>query len=123
MVYRITNKNVNKEEFETEFQKRVETYIPYSKYWPNKDELRNSLIKNKEIYFPTYDKRHKDKLIIINKDYFMMCEEEILEIAEIVEENEFDPLDNDSLKIATALYNTGYRKLAHQHKIKEKNND
>lgn len=113
MVYKINRKDVTEEEFEIEFQKRLETYIPYSEYWPKKEDLRKNLQERKEMWFPTYDKRYKDKLVIIDKDYFMACEEEILEIANIVEENEYDPEDNDSLRIATALYNAGYRKLNH----------
>ena len=37
-------------------------------------------------------------------------QEEIFDIAAIVEENESDPLDDDSFRIAVALYNAGYRK-------------
>lgn len=110
MVYKINGKNVTKEQFEIEFQKRIDTYIPYSKYWPKKEDLRKDLQEHKEIWFPTYDKRYKDKLVIIDKDYFMACEEEILEIANLVEDNESDPLDDDSFRIAVALYNAGYRK-------------
>lgn len=111
MIYKINGKEVSKEQFEAEFQKRVETYIPYSEYWPKKDELRKYLEEHKQLVFPIYDKRYKDRLVFTDKDYFMMCEDDILEIAGIVEENEFDPLDNDSLKIAVALYNAGYRKF------------
>ena len=109
-IYKINGKDVSKEQFEIEFQKRVETYIPYSEYWPKKEDLRKNLQERREIWFPTYDKRYKDRLVIIDKDYFMACEEEILEIANLVEENEYDPEDNDSLRIAIALWNAGYRK-------------
>lgn len=111
MKYFINNKEVSKKEFEIEFQKRVKTYIPYSEYWPKKEDLRKDLQERREMWFPTYDKRYKDKLVIIDKDYFMACEEEILEIADLVEQNEYDPEDNDSLRIAIALWNAGYRKI------------
>lgn len=110
MVYKINGKEVSEEQFEIEFQKRVETYIPYSEYWPKKEDLRKDLQERKEVWFPTYDKRYKNKLVIVDKDYFMACEEEILEIANLVEENQADPLYNDALKIAIAIWNAGYRK-------------
>ena len=110
MIYKINGKDVSKEQFEIEFQKRVETYIPYSEYWPKKEDLRKVLQERKEVWFPTYDKRYKNKLVIVDEDYFMACEEEILEIANLVGVNQADPLYNDALKIAIAVWNAGYRK-------------
>ena len=110
MIYTINGKLVNKEEFEIELQKRIDEYIPYSEYYPPKEKIREQLAEHRSIGFNVYDKRYKDKLVIKDRDIFTAVEEEINEIENIVLENEFDPCDDDSLKIAVALYNAGYRK-------------
>ena len=110
MIYSINGKLVNKEDFEVELQKRIDEYIPYSEYYPPKEKLREQLAEHRSLGFNVYDKRYKDRLVIINRDIFTAVEEEIVEIENIVIENEFDPCDDDSLKIAVALYNAGYRK-------------
>lgn len=110
MIYSINGKLVNKEDFEVELQKRIDEYIPYSEYYPPKEKLREQLAEHRSLGFNVYDKRYKDRLVIINRDIFTAVEEEIVEIENIVIENEFDPCDDDSLRIAVALYNAGYRK-------------
>ena len=111
MVYRINGKQVSAEEFEIELQKRIDEYIPYSKYYPPKDKIREKLAEERKFMFNTYDKRYKDKLVIKYSEIFTAVEEEIIEIENIVIENEFDPCDDDSLGIALALYKAGYRKV------------
>lgn len=110
MIYTINGKLVNKEEFEVELQKRIDEYIPYSEYYPPKEKIREQLAEHRSIGFNVYDKKYKDRLVIKDRDIFTAVEEEIDEIENIVLENEFDPCDDDSLRIAVALYNAGYRK-------------
>lgn len=110
MIYKINNKRVTEEEFETELQKRIDDYVPYSQYYPKKEDIRKILIKDRQFIFNKYDKRYNKKLIITNQDVFIAVEKEILEISGIVEENEYDALDDDALRIAISLYENGYRK-------------
>lgn len=111
MIYRINGNNVSAEEFEIELQKRIDEYIPYSEYYPPKDKVRERLAEKRKFMFNTYDKRYKDRLVIEYSEIFVAIEEEIEEIENIIIENEFDPLDNDALGIAIALYKAGYRKV------------
>ena len=110
MKYSINRKIVDKEEFEIELQKRIDKYIPYNEYYPPKEKIREQLAEQRSFKFNVYDKRYKDRLIIKDYDIFTAVEEEIVEIENIVIENEFDPYDDDSLRISVALYNAGYRK-------------
>lgn len=111
MVYKINGKEVTEREFNNAFEKEVQNYIPYDEqYWPKREELKSKLEEEKEIWLPIYDKRFKDKKVIIDKNYYLACEETILELATLIEENQVDPLYNDALKIATAVWNAGYRK-------------
>ena len=98
MKYFIQGGEVNKEEFDIEFDKDLEKYKPLSKYWPAKENVRDVLKEQRCFDFP-------------NGRYFIACEEEILEISYIVEEAEFDTLDCDAIPIAVALWNAGYRKV------------
>lgn len=116
MIYKINYKEVSAEEFEIELKKRIDEYIPYSEYYPPKEKIREQLSEERKIRFNIYDKRYKDRLVIKDYDVFTAVEEEIIEIENIVIENEFDPLDNDSLRIAVALYKAGYRKTHQEDK-------
>lgn len=118
MIYKINYKEVSEEEFEIELKKRIDDYIPYNEYYPPKEKIIEILADRRSFRFNTYDKRYKDRLVIKDYDVFVAVEEEIVEIENIIIENEFDPCDDDSLKIAVALYNAGYRKLTHQHEDK-----
>lgn len=118
MIYKINYKEVSAEEFEIELQKRIDEYISCSEYYPPKEKIREMLAQRRSFRFNIYDKRYKDRLIIKDYDVFIAVEEEIVEIENIIIENEFDPCDDDSLKIAVALYNAGYRKLTNQHEDK-----
>ena len=77
------------------------------------------LKEKKEFTFPVYEpktiddynKGLKNRLIIKYEICFIACEEEILEMSDIIAENEYDAYDEDSLQIAIALYNAGYRRV------------
>ena len=98
MKYFIQGKEVNKEEFDKNFEKALETYKPYSEFWPAKEEVRNHLKEQRYFKFPKGWK------------YFLAVEEEIYEMMGIIDESKYDPEDSDSLAIALALWNNGYRK-------------
>ncbi len=110
MIYLINHEKVSAKEFKKELDERIKTYIPYSEYYPHKDEVREELYKEGKFVFFTYDKRYKDMLIPIKRDEFIVTNQKILDIAEIVEANEYDSEDDDALSIAKALYDAGYRK-------------
>lgn len=107
MVYKINDKVVTKEYFESELDKKIENYIPFSQYYPKKEEIRDVLGRDRIFYFrqPT-----KHVLGYSKVDCFIAVEQEILDIEKIVAENENDPLDDDAFRIAVALYNAGYKK-------------
>lgn len=42
--------------------------------------------------------------------YFEMADEQVFELAEIVAESEFDPLDDDAFYVAFAIYQKGFRR-------------
>ena len=102
MKYFVQGKKVNKEEFDREFEKELENYKPISEYGPQtKEEVYKKLKEERELSF------------IVNGSwkYFTAIEEEICDMAQVVEEAEFDALDGDSIAIAVALHNAGYRKV------------
>lgn len=107
MVYKINEDIVSKEVFETELQKKIDSYVPLSEYWPKKEQLRDELAKTRILYF-----KEKGKHILgySKVDCFTAAEEEIFDMVEIIENNESDPLDGDAFRIAVALYNAGYKK-------------
>lgn len=112
MIYQINYKEVTKDEFEKELNLQLENYKPYSEYYPQtKEEVLKDLKKDKRVKLFEYDKRFKDRLIITKEVTFIACEEEILEIADIVARNEYDACDGDDLQIAIALWKAGYRKV------------
>lgn len=43
-------------------------------------------------------------------EYFSVAEEEVFELADIVADAEYDPLDGDAFVIAFAIYQKGFRK-------------
>lgn len=108
--YFIDGEEKTKEEFQVELEKQINDYIPYSEYWPKKEDIKDRLKEKREFRFPVYDKRYKDRLVLTNRIHFQACEEEILEMSEIIATNEYDACDDDCLQIAVALYNAGYRK-------------
>lgn len=102
MKYFVQGTEVNKEEFDSKFEKELENYNPISEYWPQtKEEVYKKLKEEREFSF------------IVNGrwKYFVAVEEEIYDMAQVVAEAEFDALDGDSVAIAVALYNTGYKKV------------
>lgn len=112
MIYQINYKEVLKDEFEKELNMRLENYKPYSQYYPQvKEEVLKDLKEDRRVRLFEYDKRFKDKLIITKEITFIACEEEILEMAEIVARSEYDACDEDDLRIAVALWKAGYRKV------------
>ena len=101
------NKDVSKEEFDIELQKQIDVYAPLNEHWVKKEQLRDNLARDRILFFREHTKHI---LGYAKTDYFIAAEEEIFDIAAIIEENESDPLDDDSFRIAVALYNAGYRK-------------
>lgn len=112
MRYFIDNIEVKEEEFNNRLQEEIDNYIPYSQYYPEKDKVKDILKSKRTFRFPIYDKRYKNRLLVINRFItFTACEEEILEMEQIIIDNEYDPEDRDALNIAVALYNAGYRRV------------
>ena len=111
MKYFIDNLEVKQEEFNNRLQEEIDNYIPLSEYYPKKDEVRESLQLNKRFKFPVYDKSYKDRIIFDRFITFIACEEDILEMEQIIIDNQYDPLNEDSFNIAVSLYNRGYRKV------------
>lgn len=109
MQYFINNNKVTKHEFTQKLNKAIETYIPYSSFYPKKEDIKIFLKENKYIEIPIYDKRYK-KPVLKYFDCYIAIEKTILDIANIIEENEYDPENNDAIPIALALHKAGYRK-------------
>lgn len=109
MIYCINGERVSKETFEQELELYVKDYIPYSEYWTPKDKVKEELKTKRMFRFPVYDKRFTNKLVVKTNVTFVAVEEEIAEIESIVVQHE-----EDSLQIAVALYNAGYRKMEEQ---------
>ena len=102
MKYFVQCEEVNKEEFDIAFEKALESYKPISEYGPQtKEEMYEKLKQEREVSF----------MIRGTWRYFLAVEEEIYDMAQVVEEAEFDALDGDSVAIAVALYNAGYKKV------------
>lgn len=102
MKYFVQGKDVNKEEFDIAFEKALESYKPISEYCPQtKEEMYEKLKQEREISF----------MVKGRWKYFVAIEEEICDMAQVVEAAEFDALDGDSVAIAVAFYNAGYRKV------------
>ena len=51
MVYKINDDIVSKEVFETELQKKIDSYVPLSEYWPKKEQLRDKLAETRILIF------------------------------------------------------------------------
>lgn len=102
MKYFVQGIEVDKEEFNSKFEKALESYKPASEHWPQtKEEVYEKLKQEREFSF----------MIRGAWKYFVAVEEEIYAMALVIEEAEFDALDGDSVAIAVALYNAGYRKV------------
>ena len=102
MKYFVQGTEVSKEEFDIKFEKELENYKPISEYWPQtKEEVYEKLKQEREFSF----------MIRGAWKYFVAVEEEIYDMAQVIEEAEFDAFDGDSIAIAVALYNTGYKKV------------
>lgn len=102
MKYFVQCKEVNKEKFDRELEKALESYKPISEYWPQtKEEVYKTLKEEREFSFS----------IKGNWKCFVAIEEEIYNMVQIIEEVEHDACDNDSIAIAVALYNAGYGKV------------
>ena len=120
MFYKIDYTEVDKETFEQELEKYINDYIPCNEYWTPKDKVREKLKNDREFRFPVYDKRYKNRLVLLHYVTFSAIEEEVIELAHIIAQNEYDPCDDDCLRIAVALYNEGYRKLKVVEDVKNK---
>lgn len=111
MKYFIQGKEVDKETFDIEFQKELETYKPLSEYWPKKEDVKDTLAKRREFNFPICDKRYRNRSVIISEINFIACEDDVWEMSNIIMDNEYDCGDGDSLAIAVALFEAGYGKV------------
>ena len=101
MRYFIQGKEVNKEEFDRELEKELENYKPISELWPTKAQMYKKLKEQRKLSFMV-NGRWKD---------FAAVEEEIYDMAQVIEEAEFDTFYGDAIPIAVALYNAGYGKV------------
>ena len=102
MKYFVQGREVSEDEFAIELEKALEGYKPNSEYWPQtKEEVYEKLKQEREFSF----------MVKGRWKYFVAIEEEIYDMAQVVEEAEFDALDGDSVAIAVAFYNAGYRKV------------
>lgn len=101
MKYFVQGIEVNKEEFDSKFEKELENYKPISEYeFQTKEEVYKKLKEEREFSF------------IVNGrwKYFVAVEEEIYDMAQVVAEAGFD-VGGDPVAIAVAFYNAGYRKV------------
>lgn len=107
MRYFINGKEFSEEEFYKQFDNAVSTYVPYTSCYPKKEELATRLKEDREVKIPIY----KENNILKRFDNYMAIEEELFDIAKIIQENEADPEYYDAVSIAIALWNAGYRKM------------
>lgn len=99
--YRVDCKFVNEETFYAELKKRYDAVtqrFAYEKYL----ELLND---NGSIRL-----EGKGKARSFEYHYFDMADEQVFELEQIVAENEYDPLDDDSFNIAFAIFQKGFRR-------------
>ena len=102
MKYFVQGIEVNKEEFNSKFEKALESYKPAFEHCPQtKEEVYEKLKQEREFSF----------MVGGVWKYFVAIEEEIYDMALVVEETEFDAFNGDSIAIAVAFYNSGYRKV------------
>lgn len=101
MKYFIQEQEVNKKEFDQEFEKALLKYKPLSEFFPqNEDEVREALARARQFPFFIGNKRK----------IFVAIEEEIYEMAQIIASAEFDSKFSNAIPAALALYNESYRK-------------
>ena len=81
MKYFVRGREVSKGEFDIAFDKELEKYKPLSECWPTKESVRDKLKEERCFAFP-------------KGGCFIACEEEILDMVEIIEQAEYDVLDN-----------------------------
>lgn len=99
--YRVNCKFVDEETFYAELKKRYDAVtqrFTYEKYL----ELLNA---NGSIRLDG-----KSKARSYEYHYFDMADEQVFELEQIVAENEYDPLDDDSFNIAFAIFRKGFRR-------------
>ena len=44
-------------------------------------------------------------------EYLYMADEQVFELEQIIEDNEYDPLDDDAFYVAFAIYQKGFKKI------------
>ena len=98
--YRVNNKFVDKNTFYEELKRMY-------------DETPRTFIYNKCLDHLTTDgyiwlQANKRKSYMY--DYFYVADEQVFELEQIIEENEYDALDGDAFAVAFAIYQHGFRK-------------
>jgi hypothetical protein len=96
--YRVNNKFVDEETFYAELKKYYDaTHQPFT-YTSYLEKLKTDGCS-----------RLDGKAITYEYNYFYVADEQVFDLAQIVAENEYDPLDDD-FAIAFAIYQKGFRK-------------
>lgn len=95
--------NISKEEFYEELNNYVK------KFNENLGKIETRFNKVGQVCFRESKPRRNQMF----GDYyiFMKYPDEVDDLITIIEENEYDACDGDSLTIAMAIYNAGYRKI------------
>ena len=97
IIYKINGNEVSKLEFDA-----------YVNSHPEKDFI-NERLKKQSVCLVKSLSRKKSKWDAGN-DFLVQASKNVFAIEQIVEDNEYDPLDDDALNIAFALDEEGYRK-------------
>lgn len=99
MKYCIHGNFVDKDTFYVELRNHYDAVPQRLTY----DQYLEQLAAHGEICLNTLKQGYKFK-------YFSTAEEEVYELADIVADTEYDPLDGDAFVIAFAVYKKGFRK-------------
>ena len=97
--YRVNNKFVEEETFYAELKKYYEAV-------PQRFTYEDYLEKLKTEGWVRLDGKAKT----YEYHYFDMADEQVFELADIIAENEFDPLDGDAFYVAFAIFQKGFRR-------------
>ena len=93
MIYRIDDKEVDKETFEKKVTEQ-----------PEHEFITRALVDSGEVYIIDKSTSAKRKRFI----YFACAPKVVREMKEVIAQNELDPLGDDSFNIAWALYKSGF---------------
>ena len=101
--YRVKGKFVEEETFYIALKKYYDTVPQVLSYDDVLEKLKTSgcvriqTKKGKSYWYDIYE-------------YFYMADEQVFELEQIVEDNEYDPEDCDAFEVAFAIYQKGFRR-------------